>query len=78
MIKGQTIEPKEPCPFCGGLKMRCKQSKKWDYFVGCRCNAVGPNAETPDDAVLKWDHRVQQTSLDQLVMAGGGVGLNEY
>ena len=77
MLKGQTIEPKVPCPFFGGTKMLLKHSRKWGYFVGCKCNAVGPSAAEPDNAVLAWDHRVQQTSLDQLIMAGGGVGLND-
>lgn len=73
MLSGQTIEPKVPCPFCGGMKMRRKRSRKWGYFVGCPCKALGPNAATPDEAVLKWDHRVLQTSFDQLIMTGGGL-----
>lgn len=50
--------------------MRCKQSRQWGYFVGCPCHAVGPNAETPDEAVIRWDKRVFQTSLDQMIDAG--------
>lgn len=75
MLKGQTIEPKEPCPFCGGMKMILKHSRKWGYFVGCKCTAVGPATVEPDDAVRAWDHRVSQTSLDQMVFASGGGGL---
>lgn len=71
MLKGQTIEPQVECPFCGGMKMKLKQSAKWGYFVGCKCKAVGPNDPTPDGAVRKWDHRVIQTDMSMII--GGGL-----
>lgn len=74
MIKGQTIEPKIPCAHCGGMKLSVAQSKQWGYFVRCRCHATGPNASSPDEAVRLWDHRVVQTSLDDLVLPSGGGG----
>lgn len=74
MLKGQTIVPQVSCPFCGGIKLKVKHGTNWGYFVACACKAVGPSAQTPDDAVLRWDHRVVQTSLD---MIPGGGGMNE-
>lgn len=71
MLKGQTIEPHVECPFCGGVRMQLKHSKNWNYFVSCKCGAVGPSSTSPDIAVRRWDHRVVQTDLSMII--GGGL-----
>jgi hypothetical protein len=44
------------CPFCGNeaLEVRPVMIRMWNvHCLSCRCK--GPEAETPDDAILKWN-----------------------
>lgn len=48
-----------PCPFCGGNAQKVKSSGRWGWFVSCACAAVGPSAESRDEAVRVWNRRVE-------------------
>ena len=55
-----------PCPFCGRQTAKPKSSGRWGWFVGCSCHAVGPNADTKEQAIELWNRRVEpmQTRLE--------------
>lgn len=52
-------EPLLPCPFCGRETAKPKSSGRWGWFVGCTCHAVGPNAESKEDAIKAWNTRTE-------------------
>jgi len=45
------------CPFCGGSNQRVKSSGRWGWFVSCSCAAVGPSANSRDEAIEAWNTR---------------------
>jgi Lar family restriction alleviation protein len=45
-----------PCPFCGNTKT--VQNSMIHYYILCTsCGATGPNAQTRDEASVKWNTR---------------------
>jgi len=42
-----------PCPFCGSTRVAVVSDA---VHCGC-CAAVGPNAPTQDQAILRWNQR---------------------
>lgn len=59
----------KPCPFCGGRNQRVKSSGRWGYFVSCACCAVGPSAQSREDAIAAWNTR-KQPEQEQLSLEG--------
>ncbi|MGX8696316.1 MAG: Lar family restriction alleviation protein [Prevotella sp.] len=55
-----------PCPFCGGDAQKVKESSRWGWFVSCACAAVGPSADSREEAIEAWNRRVEpkQTRLE--------------
>lgn len=49
----------KPCPFCGSIKLlECGFGGARGAFISCAdCDALGPNAHTPDKAREKWNTR---------------------
>jgi Lar family restriction alleviation protein len=51
----------DPCPFCGKQDAELYEpprntiSKQW--WVWCSCNAMGPSANNPEEAIRRWNHR---------------------
>lgn len=68
-LHGQAAEDKEgeeevseelkPCPFCGGNAQKVKSSGRWGWFVSCSCAAVGPSADSKEEAIAAWNRRVE-------------------
>ena len=54
----------EPCPFCGGSKVRVKTHGSSDYWGHCKdCFADGPMEPTRDEAVAIWNVRSSAPTL---------------
>ena len=54
------VDGAKSCPFCGGDRLRLKNSMRWGYFVACNpSTAGGPSASSPESAIQKWNTRVE-------------------
>lgn len=47
----------KPCPYYGCTEQTVKHSKRWGWFVSCRCGAVGPSAGNEQCAIAAWNMR---------------------
>lgn len=47
------------CPFCGVQNARVKSSGRWGWFVSCECGAVGPSSGSKDEAISRWNNRIE-------------------
>lgn len=56
-------EELKPCPFCGGSTQKVKSSGRWGWFVSCACAAVGPSADSRDEAIRAWNRRVEPRQM---------------
>lgn len=60
----KTVEVAHGCPGCGKISELAMRSKvnsyvhnKTEFYVGCNCGWMGPVAESPVIAAVKWDVR---------------------
>ena len=53
----------KPCPFCGAQNARVKSSGRWGWFVSCQCAAVGPSSESRQEAIERWNTRVEPRQM---------------
>ena len=56
-------EELKPCPFCGGNVQKVKSSGRWGWFVSCACAAVGPSADSRDEAIRAWNRRLEPRQI---------------
>lgn len=49
----------------GGIDstQRVKESGRWGWFVSCACAAVGPSADSRDEAIRAWNRRVEPRQM---------------
>jgi hypothetical protein len=48
----------KPCPFCGSLKVVCKEDDTGAYCIECyRCCATGQPGKTRNDSIAHWEQR---------------------
>ena len=38
---------------------KVKHSGRWGWFVSCQCAAVGPSAESRQEAIERWNARLE-------------------
>ncbi len=48
----------KPCPFCGGGARNDEEFGVWN-IVCMRCNTMGPDAKTVEEAIKAWNTRTE-------------------
>jgi predicted RNA-binding Zn-ribbon protein involved in translation (DUF1610 family) len=68
------VEVTHNCPGCGKMDKLAMRSKvisymhdKTEYYVGCNCGWMGPIADNPILAGIKWDARAMISQLSEVV-----------
>ncbi len=66
----QQMEIHQPCPGCGRMNKLAMRDKvisyvheKTEYYVGCNCGWMGPTADNPILAAVKWECRAMIKEL---------------
>lgn len=66
-----------PCPFCGGMNLQVAENDAGNPAVWCKdCRCEGPEADSKDEAIEKWNQRDPNQHLFEMEQKPAGLDLD--